>query len=345
MLQKSSAWLPKNSHHIVIITDNAVKNYYAGFLTTQLKTRGCQVLVLSFSPGERSKTAKTKQLIEEKMLTAHCGRDTLILALGGGIVGDLAGFVAATYMRGIPIIQLPTTLLAMIDSSVGGKVGINTPQGKNLIGAFWQPSAVITDIDTLKTLPKKQLISGLIEAIKIFLTCDAQEFKYIQENLQLIFSLSPKVLSRIIYQAVKLKADIVRQDEKEQYLRMILNFGHTIGHALEKLSNYKILHGYAVAYGILVEAKIAQLMNILSEQDYLAIKACFQLIGITNKTLQKYSAEDIIATTKIDKKAKAGSVRYVLLEKIGRVYTIKNDYAHRIPEKLIKAAILILQGE
>jgi 3-dehydroquinate synthase len=342
LLNESIKWLPKNYHHLVLITDETVCAHYGKSFESQLKTHGFNVLLLTFPAGERSKNAKTKQKLEEKILSHAFGRnDTLILALGGGVTGDLAGFIAATYMRGVPYIQIPTTLLAMVDSSVGGKVGVNTPQGKNLIGAFWQPLAVIADINTLKTVDKKHIIAGLIEAMKMFLTHDRESVEFLIENLPKILSLDESLLAEIIYRAVKIKAYVVNQDEKETGMRMVLNFGHTIGHALEKLSNYRMLHGYAVGYGILVEAKISQLMGILSEQDYEVIQSCLALLGIHKKALKKYNAERLIERTQSDKKSKAGNIRYVLLETVGKVYRSNNDYVHSVSEKIIKEAILM----
>lgn len=344
LLNESIKWLPKNYHHLVLITDETVCAHYGESFESQLKSHGYNVLLLTFPAGERSKNAKIKQKLEEKILSHAFGRnDTLILALGGGVTGDLAGFIAATYMRGIPYIQIPTTLLSMVDSSVGGKVGVNTPQGKNLIGAFWQPLTVIADINTLKTLDKKHIVAGLIEAMKMFLTHDRKSFDFLIKNLPKILSLDEQLLAEIIYRAVKIKAYVVNQDEKEVGMRMVLNFGHTIGHALEKLSNYRMLHGYAVGYGILVEAKISQLMGILSEQDYEEVQSCLALLGIHKKAVKKYNAERLIELTQSDKKNKAGNVRYVLLEKIGAVNLFNTTYVRPIPEKIAKEAILMLQ--
>lgn len=344
LLNESVKWLPKNYHHLVIITDDTVCAHYGKSLESHLKSSGHNVLLLTFLPGERSKNSRIKQKLEEKILSHTYGRqDTLILALGGGITGDLAGFVAATYMRGIPYIQIPTTLLAMVDSSVGGKVGINTPQGKNLVGAFWQPLAVVTDIDTLKTLDKKHIAAGLIEAMKMFLTNEAHSFQFLIENLQKILSLDEKLLADTIYRAVKIKAYIVNKDEKEMGMRRVLNFGHTIGHALEKLSHYRMSHGYAVGYGILVEAKISQLMGILSEQDYERIRSCLASLGVHEKILKKYNVEKIIELTHLDKKAKSGQARYVLLKKIGAVDVFGEDFVSPVSEEVVRDAILALQ--
>lgn len=334
-LLKNISWLPKNTQSVVIITDHWVKKEYGLALECALKKKAIKVLLLSFPAGEKSKNSKTKSALEEKMLAQGFDRDTLILALGGGVVGDLAGFIAATYMRGISYIQIPTTLLAMLDSSVGGKTAIDTPQGKNLIGAFWQPKAVISDIQCLKTLPKKQLINGLIEALKIFLTSDINSLNFLKKNLDSFLKLDEKIIINLVSRAVKLKAQVIERDEKEHHERAILNFGHTIGHALEQMSDYNLLHGYAVAYGILVEAKISELMGLLNPENYLLIKSILARLGITAHNLKKQDAKKMLKITKSDKKTKAGFVNYVLLEEVGKVHKKKNRFAHPVSDRIV----------
>lgn len=341
LLQRPDAWLPKQTEFtdIVIITDHIVKKLYGEVLAQNLKQSGRQVLLLSFRAGEGAKIQRTKQILEERMLRHGCTRNTLCLALGGGVAGDLAGFIAATYMRGIRLIQIPTSLLAMVDSSVGGKTAIDTAFGKNLIGTFWQPSAVIADIRCLKSLPKKHLINGLVEAIKMALTSDKKGFQLIQRQWQRCISNDEKTLQNVIQRAVKIKSAIVAQDEKEQNgPRLILNFGHTIGHALEKITGYQILHGYAVAYGILVEAKIAELLTLLPPADYAVIAAMFANLGIRAKDLKKYSIEKIIHATRNDKKNQFGRINYILLKNIGQVYIDQQKYAHPVTDEMVRNA-------
>ncbi len=327
---------------IVMITDHHVKKRYAEDFAKRLRQHGCQVWLLSFPAGEKSKSQKTKQKLEQKMLSHHLDRQTLCLAVGGGVVGDMAGFIAATYQRGIAYIQIPTTLLAMVDSSVGGKTAIDTPQGKNLIGCFWQPQAVFADIACLKTLSIRQYNAGLVEAIKMFLTHDVRSFRYAAKNLPRILQRDPAALKQIIYRAIKIKASVVRTDEKEQNYRQVLNFGHTIGHALEHLSHYRLLHGHAVGLGILVEAKVAELLGRLPSDHYVMILAMLAKLGITPYALQSFTVQKIIEATKADKKNKAGKVYYVLLEKLGKVYSEKNVYAHPVADKVIKQALVEL---
>lgn len=342
LLTLDKTWLSREvigNNYLVIITDNIVKKLYGNRLRKQLKDSGYKVLLIAFPSGEKSKTYKTKQYIEKLMLKNYCDRNTIILALGGGVVGDMAGFIAATYMRGISYIQIPTTLLAMVDSSIGGKTGINISLGKNLIGAYWQPKAVIADIQCLNSLSKKQLVNGFIEALKVFLTSDAKSFQQ-AANFKSLFICNIDLLGSLIIQAINIKATIVSQDVNENNKRVILNFGHTIGHALEQLSDYKLLHGYAVALGILVESKISHLLGLLNTKQYQIIKYAFSELGILGKDLERFDIDKIIEVTKIDKKAKIGRPHYVLLKEIGKVHIDNNAFAHIISDDIVKQAIL-----
>ena len=304
------SWLVKYcpNKQVVIITDETVEQLYAIQFRDKLLAGGYKVLLLSIVPGEESKVHKTKEYLELEMLKAKFDRHTLLLAFGGGVVGDLSGFIAATYMRGIKYIQIPTTLLSMIDSSVGGKTSINTPYGKNLIGAFWQPQEVVMDL-----------------------------------NLNKILRRDYTKLRLLIRRAVRLKVAVVKADEREENLRMILNFGHTIGHAIEKLSNFQVLHGYAVGLGILVEAKIAQLMGLLSETNYELISAVFARLGITSDMLSPFDVSEVIDAAIGDKKNQGGKIYCILLKDIGEVYTAKNGMvATAVDEKYIRQAFAAL---
>lgn len=339
LLKDFSIWLPENDKKLVIITDETVKKLYGLSLKKNLESIGYETLLLAFPAGETHKNIHTKCALETQMFEQYCDRNTLILALGGGVVGDLAGFIAATYMRGIPFIQMPTTLLAMLDSSVGGKTGINTPQGKNLVGAFWQPIQVVSDISVLTTLPQEQLINGLMEAVKIFLTSDADSLQFLQKNQEAILHKDLTILQQIVERAVRLKAAIVMRDERESHERMVLNFGHTIGHALELLTNYELLHGYAVGYGILVEARIACEAGYLDEAHYLTIEKLLQGFGIHKKALQDFDIEAIIKATFMDKKKKGVLVRYVLLVEPGKVITQDNQWVVAMSESVVRKAL------
>ena len=330
----------KNIFNIVIITDNNVNKLYGEKLLSNLKTSNQLVFInlLSFSAGEQHKTQKTVTDLQNKMFRLKCGRDTVVIALGGGVVGDVAGYTAATYMRGIPYIQIPTTLLAMVDSSVGGKTGVDTVYGKNLVGAFHQPIAVFVEPKMLLTLSKKHIKNGLIEAIKMFMTHDKEMFDYVRDNYGAILKLDKSVLQKIITRAIEIKARVVIRDEKERGERAILNFGHTIGHAIEKLSNYNLLHGEAVGFGILVESKIAELLGKLSSDVYREIE---DILGkmVKVERLKDYKIEDILRETKLDKKARSGEVTYVFLKNIGRFCTRGGKFVHGVDEKIVKKAL------
>ena len=347
ILDQYTHWLPRDLEfsRIVVITDHTVRKLYATRFIQSLKKDYANTLVIAIPVGEKSKTGAIKQSIEEKMFRAHCDRNTLILALGGGVVGDIAGFVAATYMRGIPYIQVPTTLLAMVDSSIGGKTGINTSYGKNLIGAFWPPKAIIADITCLRTLLRTQLINGLVEALKIFLTRDSAGFNYLKTHLPMLLDQNQTCLTMLISQAIQLKASIVEQDAKEKNQRQILNFGHTIGHALEKITHYKIEHGYAVALGMLVEGKIAQRLGLFKSDEYLILQETLAQLEITGDVLKKFSLEQLLHATRLDKKKKRSKVHYVLLSRIGAVYTEQDNYAHPVADEVVREAYLeVIKG-
>lgn len=340
LLNNVSLWMPKNVSMVVIITDNWVKMHYATPLEKNLNQAGYKTLLLSFPAGEAFKTNETKCQLEEKMFPHGCDRKTLILAVGGGVVGDLAGFIAATYMRGIAYIQVPTTLLAMVDSSVGGKTAIDTPQGKNLIGAFWQPKAVVTDINCLKTLPQNQLVNGLVEVIKIFLTNNVDHLIDLEQHLEQILNVEAEALSQLITRAASIKADVVKHDEKENHQRVILNFGHTIGHALEQLSHYQFLHGYAVGLGILVEGKIAQLMGFLEDKHYEYIKALLNRLSINAADLKGFNIDSVLHRTRLDKKSHSNHVYYVLINGLGSVLERDHCFAHSVADEVVKRAFI-----
>ncbi len=313
---------------IVIITDTTVKKLYGLQLQKTLQKNFHRVLLVSFPAGEKYKTISQKNSLDRALLKGECGRDTVILALGGGVVGDMAGFVASTYMRGIPYIQIP--------SSIGGKTGIDTPYGKNLIGTFWQPDAVFIDLDFLSTLPGKHWQSGLMEAIKMSIITDPS---MILPLIEVMRARSGNNLKKIILKSITHKAKIVERDEKEGGERMILNFGHTIGHAIEKVSNYSVLHGIAVGLGMLVETRISHELGILSTPSLKQVENVLKNAGVDTKTLRKWSVNDIIAATRYDKKRQGKQVRYVLLEKLGKVYRKENKWAHPVSESIVRKAL------
>lgn len=328
----------QGERRVAVIADTTTAKLHGRHVMAMLKKTGRNVELFTFPAGERHKHQQTVTRLQHALLKRRYGRDTLILALGGGIVGDVAGFVAATYMRGVPYIQVPTTILAMVDSSVGGKVGVDTPYGKNTVGAFHQPRAVIADLRFLAGLPRQHVINGLLEAIKKFITSDKASLA-LAEKLDLEHPLkTPQVLQEIILRSVRGKAQVIERDEEEKNQRKVLNFGHTIGHALELLSDYRLLHGYGVGYGILVETQIATFLGLLPESERAQIEDYLGQFGIKRAALKKYPIEKIIAATRSDKKARGGRQQYVLLRSIGSVYH-ERGYAHPVGDVVVRKAL------
>jgi 3-dehydroquinate synthase len=254
------------------------------------------------------------------MLADGFGRDSAVIAVGGGVVGDLAGFVAATYMRGIPFIQVPTTLLAMIDASIGGKTGVDTPAGKNLVGAFHQPVAVIADPDVLRTVPVAHLRAGLAEALKHGVIADAAYFDDVASAAPEIVSGSrgaAGALERVVVRSVVIKADVVRRDEREAGVRKTLNFGHTLGHAIELGSGYQMLHGEAVAVGMVLESRVAERVGVAERGTSDRVRAAIERSGLPAARPADQSPDEILAATRGDKKVRSGVVEYALPSRIG----------------------------
>lgn len=335
----------KNIRNVVIVTDSIVKKLYGDRLVINLQSSFPKAKIIlnlfSFPAGERYKTQTTVTKLQDQMFAQKCGRDTLVVALGGGVVGDVAGYVSATYMRGVPFIQVPTTLLAMVDSSVGGKTGVDTKYGKNMVGSFWQPQAVFADVDMLKTLPQEHIRSGLLEAVKIFVTHDKKMFEFVISNREKILQLDLDVIQKIISRAVELKAGVVMRDETEKNERKVLNFGHTVGHALEKMSNYKMLHGYAVGLGMIVEARVSNLLGKLSDKEFERIEKIIVDLGVKTKDIQKFDPKKIISEMSHDKKVQNGEVQIVLLNGIEKVCKKSGKWAHGVEENIILTALNI----
>ena len=330
------------SSRIAIIADTTTEKICRDGLMNKISSSGLSAGLYKFEPGEINKTQNEVTKLQHTLLDENYDRDTLIVAFGGGVVGDLVGFVAATYMRGLRWVNIPTTVLAMVDSSIGGKVGIDTRQGKNMIGAFWPPCAVIMDLKYLEKLTSREIINGLFEAVKTFLTSDANALmRALSLDLQKPLE-DHALLEDIIYTSAKFKAELTKRDPREENERRVLNFGHTVGHALELCSNYTLPHGYAVAYGILVEAKISELSGILSSTDCSEVFRTLAYFGIKPTDFPKYPIEKIIEATKGDKKMRGGIPHYVLLESIGSVYKKEGQFAHAIEDIVVKKALISL---
>ncbi|MCL0091705.1 3-dehydroquinate synthase [Dehalococcoidales bacterium] len=321
LLSQTGSWLKENgfSDKLVIITDPTVNRLYGQALNQGLAKEGFNVITLLVPEGEDQKSLETAGRLYHELTNSYAERATPILALGGGVIGDLTGFVAATYLRGVPLVQIPTTLLAQVDSSIGGKVGIDHGQLKNKIGLFYQPRLVIADIDTLKTLPSEELANGLAEVIKSAAIQSNKLFTFIEKNLDRIKSLDNEALEEIVFQSVKIKAKVVEKDERDLGLRSILNYGHTIGHAIESASDFKVEHGKAVAIGMLAEARISNKMGILDKNELVRLKSVIEKAGLPTK-MPSLKLEKIIQAMKHDKKVWQGKIRFVLLKSIGSVF-------------------------
>lgn len=332
-----------------VITDSTVEEKLINgikYLVNRMKKieAGGQPLppkLFSFPAGEESKNRETKSRIEDEMFRAGFGRDSGIIALGGGVVGDLAGFVAATYCRGVPYVQIPTTLVACVDSAVGGKTGVNTPAGKNLIGAFHQPLAVYADISLLSTLPARQMSEGAAEVIKYGVIKDAELFEFLEKNITALLKKDPETVAHVIEKSCRIKADVVEKDEKERDLRKILNFGHTVGHAVEKLSGYTVSHGEAVAIGMVKEAEIAVSMGLLPREDAERIKKLVEAAGLPSTVSAwldgQMTAGRLFETMKLDKKARAGTVEMALPRRIGEMATVDGRHGITVEESVLQA--------
>ncbi len=296
-------------------------------------------LFITVPSGESSKSMEMKEKIEDKLLNNKFGRDSLIIAIGGGVIGDLSGFVASTFNRGIPIIHVPTTLLAMVDSSIGGKTAINTKHGKNLIGTTYQPNAVFADMDFLQTLPDEEFRNGLAEVIKMSVIIDKNLFETLEKNHKKILARDKDALQEIIKRNVELKKEVVEQDAEESGLRQILNFGHTFGHALEAFYNYKIKHGYAVSQGIIVESKISATVNNLKKHEEEKIRNMIKIFGFPLLVNPDVNTSKIIELMKSDKKSRGNKPRFVLIDKIGKAKSKGNNFSFEIDKDIIENAI------
>lgn len=312
---------------LLVISNPEIFSLWGKPVVDSLTATGFEVSTLLMPPGETAKNLESLQQIYDAALENYLERSSTMLALGGGVIGDLTGFAAATWLRGINFIQVPTSLLAMIDASIGGKTGVNHPKGKNLIGAFYQPRLVFIDPQVLTTLPEREFRAGMAEVIKYGIIWDADLFTKLEqsENLTNLSSIAPELLETIITRSCQAKVDVVTKDEKESGLRAILNYGHTIGHAVESLTNYSTYnHGEAVAIGMVIAGKIALHLGLWSEaeatrQDQLIYKA-----GLPSQIPDFLDTEAIIETLKSDKKVKSGKVRFILPTQIG-VATISDQ--------------------
>ena len=319
---------------LVIITNPIVKDLYNDTLRQSLTREGFKVTLLLVPDGEEYKSLETAGKLYQGLSDAYAERSTPILALGGGVIGDLAGFVAATYLRGVPLVHLPTTLLAQVDSSIGGKVAVDHDQIKNKIGAFYQPRLVVADISTLKTLPPREFANGLAEVIKSAVIGSEDFFRYIEENLEKIMSLDEAALEEIVFRSAQVKVDIVEKDEKDTGLRNVLNYGHTLGHAIESASDFRVKHGQAVALGMLAAAKISHRLGFFDEPRLMRLENVLTKAGLPTE-LPPLDRDRIIQAMKHDKKIREGKLRFVLPRTIGDVF-ITDEVSLSLVEEVLE---------
>ena len=314
-----AAWqgLPRAATAL-IVSNPTVAGLYAGALRDSLAPHYQRILTLELPDGEAHKNWDSLNLIFERLLSAGCDRKTVLFALGGGVVGDMTGFAAACYMRGVPFVQVPTTLLAQVDSSVGGKTAINHPLGKNMIGAFYQPLRVVCDLDTLTTLPARELSAGLAEVIKYGPIADAAFLDWIEANLESLLARDPKALAHAVQRSCEIKAAVVAQDERDSGLRAILNFGHTFGHAIEAGLGYgQWLHGEAVACGMVLASDLSVRLGLMPAAFTDRMRRLCERAGLPVRA-PDLGAERYLELMRVDKKSEGGELRFVLIEALGR---------------------------
>ena len=319
-----------------ILSDTRVAPHYAAAVQQSLRRAGFEPVLVLMPAGESAKNLKTVGDCYEQLAAHRLERSSFVVALGGGVVGDLAGFVAATYLRGIPFVQVPTTLLAQVDSSVGGKVGVNLRAGKNLVGSFHQPRLVMCDLDTLRTLPPREFRAGLAEVIKYGIIYDAPLFRRLERELPRLLRQDPRSLGAVIARCCEIKAEVVAEDETEGGLRAILNFGHTVGHAIEAISGYqRFLHGEAISVGQVVAARLSAALLGFPARDVERIRSLFEAAGLpTRIRLSAAQRRLLFQAMTLDKKVQGGQVKFVLARALGRVRP-----GHAVPPAVLEQAL------
>jgi 3-dehydroquinate synthase len=313
----------RQRNRLVIVADSALQDHYARKLAHRLNAH-----LLLIPSGEKSKTKETAELIVGELFNLKCGRDTTLIGLGGGVTTDLAGFVASIFLRGIDLILIPTTLLAMVDASIGGKTAIDMPFGKNLIGTIYPPRAIIADLDTLKTLPDKEWINGLAEILKMGLISDPSIWKMAEQEIK---------YQELIPGAIRGKIRTIQRDPKETGLRRILNFGHTIGHGLELISNYSMSHGEAVGLGCAIESHLSMKTGYLSSKTFERIRLIYHRLSL--HLPKEYDRSKLIEAMQYDKKNTSGQIRFVMIDRIGHALPFEGDYCRPVAEKELESSL------
>ncbi len=319
----------KYGNKIAIIVDNSLKKLYGTELSKKLSAQ-----LFEIPDGEKGKTREIKQMVEDQMLKAGFGRDTVVIGLGGGATTDLAGFVASTYLRGVPLILIPTSLLAMVDAAIGGKTAVDTSYGKNLIGSFYHPKAIVSDLSTLKTLPENEKINGFAEIIKMGLIFDSEILTFVKNSHS---------FDVLVTRASKAKIAIVTQDPFDKGLRRILNFGHTIGHALEAISNFTLSHGEAVAIGCIAESYLSVQLGFLSEQQFSQIEMVCKDMFSSAALPNTYERKKLIQSMAFDKKKSVEGIRFVLIDQIGHAIPFNGEYCRAVKEEDLESTLSYME--
>lgn len=333
-------------HKFAVITDSIVKDLYADNICHMLQAAGYEAQLFSFEAGEKSKTRETKEMVEDAMLAGGFRRDCCIIAVGGGVVTDLAGFVAGTYGRGVPFINYATTLLAAADASVGGKTAVDTPLATNLIGLFNQPEKVYLDIATWKTLPKRQLCSGMSETIKHACMADRAFFDFLKENMDALMQVEQKACEHIAETNCKIKYHVVEKDEKESGLREILNLGHTVGRAIETVSDYKLLHGEALAIGMAAQVRLSQKLGYVTAEEAQEVIGLYQMAQLPTGIPDYIDREELVKKLYTDKKVRDGKLRFVLQKGIGNIVAFGDGvFATPIEEETAREIIMAMPAQ
>lgn len=322
-----------NTQRVFVITNPTVSGLWAQTLSNSLT--GIDHTFIEIPDGEQYKTLSTMENVIGELLQQRAARDSTIIALGGGVVGDLAGYVAASYQRGIPFIQVPTTLLSQVDSSVGGKTAVNHALGKNMIGAFYQPKAVLIDTQTLSTLPPREFAAGMAEVIKYGVIYDAEFFAWLEASVSQIKGLEPEYLQKMIFRCCQVKAEIVAQDEKEKGLRALLNLGHTFGHAIEAEQGYgNWLHGEAVSAGIVIASKVASSKNWMTPSEFSRIEALLKAFDLPITAPENMGYTEFMQHMQHDKKVASGKIRYIIPKGIGEA-VVTADVAQEALQEIL----------
>jgi 3-dehydroquinate synthase len=335
LMSDAATWhaLPR-ANSAVIVTNTVVAALYARALSSALAPHYRRVIVVELPDGEEHKDWPTLNLIFDRLLAEGCDRKTVLFALGGGVVGDITGFAAAAYMRGVPLVQVPTTLLAQVDSSVGGKTAINHPRGKNMIGAFYQPKRVVCDLATLDTLPPREVSAGLAEVIKYGPIADAAFFDWTERNIAALCARDPAALAHAVQRSCEIKAAVVAADEREADLRAILNFGHTFGHAIEAGLGYGLwLHGEAVGCGMVMASDLSARLGLVPPAFVDRVRALCERAGLPVRAPRLGGPEQWLDLMRLDKKSEGGEIRFVVIEQVGRAAL------RAAPEALVRATL------